>query len=85
MPTRLTFQLSILLSTDAILPPSDTTTLVDKIQLVTLIFMVFTLMIMLLNYYLHAHHKKMAQKINLLSILFTLLVVFSINIYLIWF
>ncbi|WP_119342763.1 ligand-gated ion channel [Facilibium subflavum] len=72
------------ISTDAILPPASTIGLVDKIQLSTLLFMIITLIVMLLNYYLHTKNKRLAHTVNVIFAIITTTFIITANLFFIY-
>ncbi|WP_440617919.1 hypothetical protein [Cysteiniphilum sp. 6C5] len=69
------------ISTDSILPPSNTINLIDKIQLSVLIFMVITLITVVLNYYLCEKHIKLAHTVNVGFAILTVLMIALSNLF----
>ncbi|WP_440682034.1 hypothetical protein [Cysteiniphilum halobium] len=69
------------ISTDSILPPSNTINLIDKIQLSVLVFMVITLITVVLNYYLCDKHIKLARIVNIVFAILTVLMIALSNLF----
>ena len=67
------------ISTDSILPPSDTINLIDKIQLSVLIFMIITLMSVLINYHLSERNTRLAHIINIIFAILTIILIAASN------